>query len=139
MQVSAIVGSPSVIGQRLASSVQRAQAVGDGHSGFLTSSDLALLKTVTGWDFPWPPKEGEGAPMAAFDLAAFRERQMAAGSILKDLTSADLMKLKSTGQLDADFADKAAAYLDHKDTTPTGAIVSSPRLPSRPDDDTLYL
>ncbi len=139
MQVSAIVGNPSVIGQRLASSVQRAQMVGDAHSGFLTSTDLKLLKTVTGWDFPWPPKEGEGAPMAAFDLAAFRERQMAAGSILKDLTSADLTKLKSTGQLVADFADKAAAYLDHTDTTPTRVIISSPRFPSTPDDGSLYL
>lgn len=96
--------------QRTASSLNRADAV-DSSWGPLTSSDLKLLKGATGQDFNWPPKEGEGAPQAAFDLALARMDERARNLPWNKIGSAELARLQQVGAISEAFAEAAQEYL----------------------------
>lgn len=98
--------------------------------GFLTDSDIALIKAATNTEFNWPPGEGEGAPQAAFDLSMLRLRQMQQGSVIADFNAQDLAALHRSGLIDADFLANALEYLakggEHSDTGES-ALSKAPR------------
>jgi hypothetical protein len=111
MKITPII--PAGEGQLAISSARVRPAMLDfsGSHGPLLMSDKAMIEAATGTIFNWPPKEGEGAPQAAFDLALMRARQMAEGSVLADITATDLDTLRNAGILDEKFVSKALDYL----------------------------
>lgn len=109
MQINGLRGADPVM-SRMADLLNRADAT-ESSWGPLTSSDLKLLKGATGQDFNWPPKEGEGAPAAAFDLALKRMDERARNLPWNKIGSAELAKLKQAGDVTEAFADAAEEYL----------------------------
>jgi hypothetical protein len=137
------VNSSSSATAALTRAANHAAMIGNGHYGSLSRSDIALIKKATGQEFEWPPQEGKLVPRAAFDLAAERERQMAAGSIIGDLTSKDLADLKRRGILEAGFVDAALQALSHGTSNAsedsTGRNGPAPSKPAVAHEGELYL
>lgn len=130
--------------RRFAQSLSRVSASGNAADGYLTNSDLTMLKAVSGEDFAWPPKQDSIVPRAALDLSSFRQKQAAAGSVLADLTTQDLASLKRQGVLQADFVAKAIDYLQgnaaQSNTAPsTGDEASSTPRGDTDGDGAIYL
>jgi len=120
MQINSITNSGNGALQAFSGKVSAGQMHGSwDKGGVLFDSDIAMLKAVTNTEFDWPPKEGGGAPQAAFDLAAWRQDQMNKGSALGKITATDLDALVRRGILDADFAAKAKEYLANGEKSPS--------------------
>jgi hypothetical protein len=107
----------------MAQSFATSQLRGDlSAGGFLTDSDIALIKAATNTEFNWPPADGEGAPQAAFDLSMLRLRQMQQGSMIADFTAQDLAALRRAGLIDADFFTNAVDYLSKRGRHADGPV-----------------